>query len=307
MIVWVMRNSTTSERHPCRFGCCFSTSRDDNRSAYATQAITEERRPVASSHSNTAAVVPPNSARVVIRSAPDHLPLNENFNAPIRRHVWYSKRRLWTRAQLDQERKEFFETRVTGRTEVWAALSASISFMQTGDLTTAQSIIDAAGVTVPTGDLCQGCYDEQGVLYRLPQCIVANPENMVQSNLADDDFDTDDAKLSLDEESGDELIADDAERRRDEKGKISERDLIRVKARLSDRGGPDLIVTVGKTQNIAYIARKLQQEAEIPKTQRIKIAYLGKILKEHLPLIDQGWKPGHVINALVVTRRSPSC
>ncbi|GMF72759.1 unnamed protein product [Aspergillus oryzae] len=252
-------------------GCCLSTSRD-NRSAYATQTATEERRPEASSRgvsSTTAAAIPSNSARVVIRSSPDHLPLNENFNAPIRRHVWYSKRRLWNRAQLDQERKEFFETRVTGKPEIWAALSAAISLMHTGDLTTAQSIIDAAGVTVPTGDLCQGAYDEQGVLYRLPQCIVSDPENLVKSNLGEDDFDTDDGKLSLDEESGDELIADDAERRRDEKGKVSERDLIRVKARLSDRGGPDMVVTVGKTQNVAYIARKLQQEAEVGQTRHI--------------------------------------
>jgi hypothetical protein len=243
-----------------------STSRDDNRSTYTTQTATEERRPQASSraaNSATTAAVPSNSARIVIRSSPDHLPLNEHFNAPIRRHVWYSKRRLWTRAQLEQERKEFFETRVTGRSEIWAALSSAISLMQAGELATAQGIIDAAGVTVPTGDLCQGCYDEQGVLYRLPQCIVGNPENMVQSSLAEDDFDTDDDKLSLDEESGDELIADDTERRRDEKGKISERDLIRVKARLSDRGGPDMIVTVGKTQNVSFIARKLQQEAEV--------------------------------------------
>ncbi|KAE8355552.1 hypothetical protein BDV28DRAFT_128670 [Aspergillus coremiiformis] len=292
-------------------GCCLSTSRDDNHhSAYATQAPTEERRPEASSRglsSTTPAAVPSNSARVVIRSSPDHLPLNENFNAPIRRHIWYSKRRLWTRVQLDQERREFFETRVTGRPEVWVALSAAISFMQTDDLTTAQSIVDAAGITVPTGDLCQGCYDEQGVLYRLPQCIVGDPENMLQSNLADNEFDAADGKLLLNEESGDELIADDAERRRDEKGKSSERDLIRVKARLSDRDGPDLVVAVGKAQSVAYIARKLQQEAEIPKTQRVRIAYLGKVLKENLPLVDQGWKPGHVVNALVVTRRSPSC
>ncbi|KAF7589625.1 hypothetical protein BBP40_004041 [Aspergillus hancockii] len=287
-------------------GCCLSISRDDNRSTYTTQNATEERRPQASSraaNTTTTAAVPSNSARVVIRSSPDHLPLNEHFNAPIRRHVWYSKRRLWTRAQLEQERKEFFETRVTGRSEIWAALSSAISLMQAGELATAQGIIDAAGVTVPTGDLCQGCYDEQGVLYRLPQCIVGNPENMVQPSLAEDDFDTDDDKLSLDEESGDELIADDIERRRDEKGKISERDLIRVKARLSDRGGPDTIVTVGKTQAVSFIARKLQQEAEIPKTHRVRIAYLGKILNEQAPLVDQGWKPGHVINALVAARR----
>jgi hypothetical protein len=232
--------------------------------------------------------------------------------------------------------------------------------MRAGDLVTAQSIIDAAGVTVPTGDLCQGVYDEQGVLYRLARCIVSDPENIVAERVgADEDgdrkrggttdeeedeeddeeeggFETDDRKIALDEASGDELIGDtdgggaverERERRRDEKGKTSERDLVRVKARLSDRDGPDVIVSVKKTQTVGFIARKLQQEVgvsclffspqarsvqwantciQIPKTQRIRIVYLGKMLKEHTSLIEQGWKPGNVVNALVVARRPSS-
>lgn len=150
--------------------------------------------------------------------------------------------------------------------------------MRSEDFATAQSIIDAAGVTVPTGDLCQGCYDEQGVLYRLPRCIVSDPDNIVVD--ADEDgstdgedvdvgFEAEDRKDFGDEvESGDELIAEDgeSERRRDEKGKASERDLIRVKARLSDRDGEDLAVTVNKTQNVGFLARKVQQEVGVSST-----------------------------------------
>lgn len=217
---------------------------------------------------------------------------------------------------------------MTGRSEIWAALETAITLMQAGDLDTAQGIVDAAGVTVPTGDFCQGCYDQQGVLYRLPQCIVSDPENMVpESNHDDELFDTDDGKLSLDEASGDELMAEDVERRRDEKGKTSERDLVRVKARLSDRDGPDLVVSVREAQSVGHLARRIQQDAavcllflflalyfsstepvgltrhvQIPRTQRVRIAYLGRMLKEHAPLVDQGWKPGNVVNALVVTR-----
>lgn len=176
---------------------------------------------------------------------------------------------------MDRERREFFETRVTGRSEVWAALATAIAMMRAGDLATAQSIVDAAGVTVPTGDLCEGCYDEQGVLYRLPQCIVSDPENMVQGDSAeteatDDsggpDEDTEalsDGKLATDDASADELIAEDMERRRDEKGKTSERDLIRVQARLSDREGPDLKFLIGKGQTVGFLARKVQQEAGV--------------------------------------------
>ncbi|EAW07734.1 ubiquitin domain-containing protein [Aspergillus clavatus NRRL 1] len=307
-------------------GSCLSfLSRDHgNPSSHTTQAVTGEHRADASSsglrstsNAITSSNYPSTSlARATSRSdrrastPVPQLALSEHFNAPIRPHVWYSKRRTWSRTQLDQERKEFFETRVTGRSEVWAALATSISLMHADDLTTAQSIIDAAGVTVPTGDLCQGCYDEQGVLYRLPRCIVSDPENMVRDDSAsrrgdvynDNDFDTDDAKLSLDEASGDELICGESRHRRDEKGKMSERDLIRVKARLSDGSGSDVVVSVGAAQSVGLIARRVQHEAGIPATHRVRIAYLGRMLKENASLMDQGWKAGNIINALVVAK-----
>ena len=197
----------------------------------------------------------------------------------MRTHVWYSKRRTWTRAQLDRERTEFFETRVTGRPEIWAAISTVISLIRNGDLVTAQGIVDAAGITVPTGDLCEGCYDEQGVLYRVPQCVVSDPENIVppSSRTASEDggpagYEEEpdagmlsDSKLAADDAdaSGDELISQDAERRREEKGKTSERDLIRVLARLSDRGGADIQLPIGKGQTVGFLARRVHQEAKV--------------------------------------------
>lgn len=158
---------------------------------------------------------------------------------------------------------------MSGRQEIWAALSAALSFMRADDYATAQSMIDAAGVTVPTGDLCEGCYDEQGVLYRLPQCIVSDPENMVEDDStsdypANDDLDImSEDKLATDDASADELISEDTERRRDEKGKASERDLIKVKARLSDREGPDYVLSVGKSHSVGFIARKVHEEAGV--------------------------------------------
>ncbi|KAJ5491155.1 hypothetical protein N7539_002722 [Penicillium diatomitis] len=245
------------------------------------------------------------------------LPLDQQYNDPLRVHVWYSKRRIWSRSDLERERREFFETRVTGRPEIWAALETALTIMRGGDLATAQSIIDAAGVTIPTGDLCEGCYDEQGVLYRLPQCIVSDPENMAQttSSGADDairaiettqdDGDLDvlpDGKPVTEDASGDELMADDLERRRDEKGKTSERDLVRVQARLSDRGGPDLTLTIGKSQSVGFLIRKIQQDAGVPDDNRVRIVHLGQILSEHKSLMAQGWQQGHVINAFIVPR-----
>lgn len=141
--------------------------------------------------------------------------------------------------------------------------------MHGGDLPTAQGIIDAAGITVPTGNLCEGCYDEQGVLYRLPQCIVSDPKNLIvsqqdeESRADDEDRESlSDGKLATDDASGDELISQDVERRRDEKGKTSERNLIRVIARLSD-DRPDIPLAVGKAQTVGFLARKLHREAKV--------------------------------------------
>ncbi|KAJ5091733.1 hypothetical protein NUU61_006603 [Penicillium alfredii] len=267
------------------------------------QDVTEDGSPP-TSRADSDPPVPTHAGRRRTRRAPN-LPLGEHYNQPLRPHVWYSKRQTWTRAQLDRERCEFFETRVTGRPEVWAALSTAISLLHAGDTPTAQSIIDAAGITVPTGDLCEGCYDEQGVLYRLPQCIVSDPENILPGpKLSGDGHDEldpgslSDGNLATDDASADELIARDIERRRDEKGKTSERDLIRVQARLSDRGGPDLMLSIGKNQSVGFLARKLSRH------ERVRIAYLGRMLKESESLPEQGWQSGHVINALI-TMRNP--
>ncbi|KAJ5985490.1 hypothetical protein N7522_012686 [Penicillium canescens] len=306
-------------------GCCSSVpSPDDDQqdSPYTYNQHTQNHTSSTNRNGTTPATPTARRTNRRIRHAPN-LPLDEHYNEPVRNHVWHSKRRTWTRAQLDRERTEFFETRVTGRPEVWAAVASAISLMRTGDLATAQSIVDAAGVTVPTGDLCEGCYDQQGVLYRLPQCIVSDPENMVvtadtdatvsepgdghdedEDEDEDDELDDDglrDGKLATDDASGDELIARDIERRRDEKGKTSERDLIRVLARLSDREGPDLVLSVGKGQTVGFLARRVHQEAELADNARVRIAYLGHLLKEQQPLLDQGWKIGHVVNALVVS------
>ncbi|KAL2006129.1 hypothetical protein VTN00DRAFT_9783 [Thermoascus crustaceus] len=314
-------------------GCCLSLFSRDDASPYSG-GVTQEHHVDSSSravHSVPNAILPGSSSlrhpvaatgedgtsRLTYsarrRAQTHHLPLSEPYNQPIRPHVWHSKRRTWTRAQLAREREEFFDTRVTGRPEVWAALAAATSLMREGDLATAQGIIDAAGVTVPTGNLCEGCYDENGALYRLPQCIVSDPENVVEVSSTDErgtgDLESDaiyDGKLAVDNASEDELIPEDLERRREEKGKTSERDLIRVKARLSDRGGPDITVSIGKRQSVGLLARKVQLEAGISGKQRVRIAYLGKILKENQTLLDQGWKSGHVVNALVVTRHSSS-
>lgn len=209
---------------------------------------------------------------------------------------------------MDRERTEFFETRVTGHTEIWATLKVVVGLVQDGDIATAQSILDAAAITLPTGDLKNGAYDEAGNLYQLPEHIVSDPTNIILDQPRDEVK----GEVSIDATDDEEL-----ERKREEKGKAVVKDMIKVKARLSDGGGPDVVVSIGKEQTVRTLARRIGEEASVgrqPKCSgnpiltllqqitgkdKIRIAYLGKILKDGESLPIQGWREGHVVNALV--------
>jgi len=208
---------------------------------------------------------------------------------------------------LDRERQEFFETRVTGHTEIWASLRVIVGLLADNDLPTAQSILDAAAITVPTGDLKNGVYDEAGNHYQLPDYIISDPQNLV--------LDQHDLKgeTSLKATDDDEELE-----RKKEKGKavFSTLDSVNVKARLSDSGGFDVVVSIGKDQTVRTLVRRVQEEAnvrlfspclcfnssitiKIMGKGRIRIAYMGKMLKDGQTLKAQGWHEGHVVNALV--------
>jgi len=47
------------------------------------------------------------------------------------------------------------------------------------------------------------------------------------------------------------------------------------------------------------LRRRVKGAVELPPRSRIKFAYLVKILDPATPLAIQGWKEGHVVNALV--------
>lgn len=123
-----------------------------------------------------------------------------------------------------------------------------------GDLQTAQGIIDAAGVTLPRGDLISGAYDEVGNFYQLPEPIVSDPMNVLSESHETVD-------VGAKAEIGEDLDEDEVERRREEKGKgvLKTRDMIKVRARLSDRGGPDVQISMGKDENVRVLVRRVQE------------------------------------------------
>jgi hypothetical protein len=83
---------------------------------------------------------------------------------------------------LQAARQEFFDTRVAGRPEMWAAVRLVCELVEKGALGDAQAVLDAAGGTCPSGLLWGrkgGCYDERGERYVVPVWCVGRPAGLV--------------------------------------------------------------------------------------------------------------------------------
>jgi hypothetical protein len=150
---------------------------------------------------------------------------------------------------------------VAGRAEIWQTLKASLEVLWSGGdpgeddsgLATAQTILDAAGITIPSGDLVGGAYDPFGNHYSLPEHIVSDPTNMAVAPAIDEDEDKTESDAS--EEADEEEII----KRREEKGKgvVKEGDLVEIRAKLSDRDSLPLKITISKQDSVRLVIQKL--------------------------------------------------
>ena len=152
---------------------------------------------------------------------------------------------------------------MTGRQEIWATLKMVVGLIAEGDTQTAQGIINASGITLPTGDLINGAYDESGNLYQMPEQIIADPINLSPLEKS--------AKPEIQAAKPDDTDEEELERRREEKGKavLKSGDTVRVKARLSDRGGPDVVINLAKDHTIRILIRRIHDEAGVRSNYQI--------------------------------------
>jgi len=129
-------------------------------------------------------------------------------------------------------------------------------------LATAQSILDAAEITLPTGDLANGVYDTLGNYYPLPEWTVSDPTNLVDD--ADDGQHGEDVKAIIGLEEAEASGEDEASKAREEKGKAVEdaARLVMVVARLSETAR-DVTVTVDKEDNVRSVERKILEESGV--------------------------------------------
>lgn len=200
-------------------------------------------------------------------------------------------RRAWTRAELGRQRDAFFDTRVTGAAEVWAALKLVCDMLREGNVKDAQGTLDAAGLTCPTGSVVGGrgrrggVYDDKGELYDVPGWIVADPADVVEDDVA---LDKEKAGLMAAEGLG--MVEAKAQEQDVEIGQV-----VKVKARLSGKE-TDVVVSVGMEQRVGVLVDKIKAKADV---KSVRLILFGRMLGENQKLSETGWAPGHVLNAFV--------
>lgn len=172
-------------------------------------------------------------------------------------------------------------------------------------LATAQSILSAAEISLPTGDLSDGVYDSFGNYYQLPQWVVSDPINVATTNSVDDgeegSVSGDDGTVNDEEDARKSSNSMNAQGLEKGKGVSDARDQVTVRARLSETGR-DFDISASRSESTRSIIKKLASQTSLPPEKKIKIAYMGKILRENQSLEVQGWQIGHVVNALVFNR-----
>jgi hypothetical protein len=110
-----------------------------------------------------------------------------------------------THAILIRERTAFFETRVAGHPEVWAALRLICEMLERGEMEEAQAVMEAAGCTCPSGEVWGrrgGIWDERGERYVVPAWCVGVPKGTVMDGEGNEQEGTDGS--GIEEESSEE-------------------------------------------------------------------------------------------------------
>lgn len=180
--------------------------------------------------------------------------------------------RSWSKRQLARERRDFFHTRVTGRPEIWQTIHAALQILWepgehedgTGGMATAQTLLSAAEISLPTGLLSSGVYDSLGNYYPLPQHIVCDPMDVIDDALDEDTKGAGDGDETTAEEDAsdedDDVVKPGVEGKG--KGVVAVTEKITVKARLSENGR-DYEVLVGKTDSVRSISKKIAEQASV--------------------------------------------
>jgi len=217
---------------------------------------------------------------------------------PVQDLAWSSTTPM-TRNQLIQQRDMFWETEPTysGRREIWQALK---SICENDDRSLAQAIFESANIYCPTGNLTEGCYDELGNFYVIPNYCLADPSNLIQ--------DDEERTLANAMKSSPSLTGSDDKIEKPASLDESQHSLgsstsalfpkIDLTVRLST--GQDLHIPISKLDNIGVVRNRLYNLANLNKDEKkVKFFYLGKLLEDKTMIQDLKLHNHALIQALV--------
>jgi Ubiquitin-binding domain len=180
-----------------------------------------------------------------------------------------------TAAGIQAARDAFFDTRVGGRPEIWAAVRLVCELVERGDLRDAQAVLDAAGGTCPTGSLWGrrgGVYDAWGERYVVPAWCVGWPRGVGREDGVENEGEQQ-------EEVVEEVDYDEDEEFWKDAGKGKERIVsslsssvvddglfkgneIKVRVRLSHTA-MDVIVKTGDQDSVGLLLRRVRIAGEV--------------------------------------------
>ncbi|KAH8727648.1 Pleckstrin homology domain-containing protein [Phaeosphaeriaceae sp. PMI808] len=193
----------------------------------------------------------------------------------------------WTRSRLEKERNDWWDTQVAGSQEVWGAIRLAAQSLQAGKIRDAQQWLETMECTCPSGCLWKGVYDSTGVMYKLPEWLIVEPDGLV-------------AEEGSDEEAAATGVGGAEELAHDDDEEDDEPELVRVRI---SRNGRDVLIKARRKEHVASIIDKIKKQAELEPSLKIRLVYGGRvyhdneILESH-PFWD--FANDFIINALVL-------
>lgn len=189
-------------------------------------------------------------------------------------------------AELEAQRVEFWDSRVTGNTHMWNALRSAAEALNSNDASLATAIMTASNITAPNGTI-ELCYDELGNEYKIPTYCFTIPNNVVDTS-----------KIA----GGDKRTVTPAKNIKSE--------AITLKIRVNP-GDYNMSVSVNTANTIAELKAAISTEASrltseegnsfscLCAEQRQRLIFLGKELKNAQYLADIGFDENRVVQVFL--------
>ncbi|CAG8454109.1 197_t:CDS:2 [Cetraspora pellucida] len=191
--------------------------------------------------------------------------------------TWASETPITIR-QLKKQREAFWETAPSYEVIIWDALRHAC---ESNDLEYAQLILNAAKITIPTGNLVDGCYDELGNRYVIPAYCLVDPTNLIR--------DVEEGTSEHGDEMNPDLLLDQ-----------SSTEQLPIIIRLSSSAEDVQINVNPKIDTIDTLRIKLCENQKIDsKKFIIRFFFLGSLLDGKTKLADVKFDQGQVLQALI--------